>query len=198
MRALMLAVGWAWLLASLPTVPASWHQAILAVSLLIFPSARVSRSVQWVLFIVAIPLAFGISSQPAMAMFFLVTGVVVFATTPGRPSWVWVPVLSCMAMGSVVGGLWSAARLDPDDFDPRTGLLIYQLVLIAVSLGFAVASRNVSVSRLTDIHLGKAELSGIHGLRAVLAETLSDPSLQIRLGRRSWQAQTLRVSAHSR
>jgi signal transduction histidine kinase len=183
MRALMLAVGWTWLLASLPTVPASWHQAILAVSLLIFPSARVSRPVQWVLIIVAIPLAFGISSQPATAMFFLVAGVVVLATTPGRPTWVWFPVLSCLAMGSVIGGLWSAARLDPDDFDPRTGLLIYQLVLIAISIGYAVASRNASGPRLTDILLGEAELSGIEGLRAVLAETLHDPSLQIHL----WQ-----------
>lgn len=183
MRALVVAVGWFWLLASLPTVPASLHQVLLALSLLVFPSGRIERQIQWVFVALAVPFALGFSSQPAMALFYLVVGAVVLATTSGRPSWVWFSVISCLAMALMVGGLWFAARLDPDDFDPRTGLLIYQLVLIAVSIGYAVASRTAARlrSRFTDTLLGEGKLTGINGLRTVLVETLNDPSLQIHL-----------------
>jgi signal transduction histidine kinase len=192
MRALMVAVGWSWLLSSLPTVPASLHQALLAVSLLVFPSGRISKPVHWIFIMLAVPLALGFSSQPAMALYFLAASIVVVATTPGRPPWVWFPVVSCLALALVVGGLWFAARLDPGDFDPRTGLLIYQLVLIAISIGYAVASRTASklASRFTDVLLGEGEATGIDGLRAVLAATLHDPSLQIHL----WQE---KVSAYA-
>ena len=180
MRALIVAVGWSWLLTSLPTVPASLHQAFLALSL-VFSSGRVSKPVHWVFIVLAVPFVLGFSSQPAVALLFLVAGAVVLATTPGWPSWVWFSVVTCLAMALVLGGLWSAARLDPDDFDPRTGLLIYQLVMIAIAIGYAVASRTVAnlPSRFTDTLLGEGDPTGIDGLRAVLAETLHDPSLQI-------------------
>ena len=182
MRALIVAVGWSWLLASLPAVSSTWHQALLAVSLLMFPSGRVSRPVQWVGVGLAVPIALGFTSQLGTAFYFIAVGIVVLATTLGQPSWIWYPVVSCLGMTLVLGGLWSAARLDPHGFDPRTGLLIYQLVLIAISIGYAVTSR-VAVhlpDRLTDTFLGERESTGIDGLRAVLAETLHDSSLQIR------------------
>jgi hypothetical protein len=181
MRALMVAVGWSWLLTSLPTVPASLHQALLAVALLVSSSGRVSKPVHWVFIVLAVPFVLGFSSQPAVALLFLTAGAVVLATTPGRAPWVWFSVVSSFVMALVIGGLWSAARTVPDDFDPRTGLLIYQLVLTAMAIGFAVASRTVAElpSRFTDTLLGEGDPTGIDGLRAVLAETLHDPSLQI-------------------
>lgn len=183
MRALMVTVGWAWLLASVPAVPGLWHQTILAISLLLFPSGRSSKPMQWALIAMAVPFAVGFSSQPLMALYFFAVGSTVIATRDVLPSLVWFPGLSSLAISLVLAGLWLTARFDPNDFNPRTGLLVYQLVLIAVAIGYAFASRAAArlASQFTDTLLGEGEPTGIDAFRAVLAGTLHDETLQIQL-----------------
>jgi len=180
-RALVAAVGFAWLVASFLPAAVLLHQAVLVVALLAFPSGRLRGAARWLLALAAVPVGALLVPQPGVAALF--AGVAVSALPRVRvdPVAGMFPFWAGTAMAAVVGLTWSVSRLAPEAFDPAIALLGYGFVLLAVAAGFCVSARAVVAdrARLADRLIGDEQSAGLAQLSGVLAETLRDPGLRV-------------------
>jgi hypothetical protein len=73
------------------------------------------------------------------------------------------------------------ARFRPQQFRPSEALLAYEVVLVLIAVGFALAVRAVASRRaaLEDQLVADAGPTGVLGLELVLRDVLHDPDLRI-------------------
>ena len=89
------------------------------------------------------------------------------------------PAGAAFAVAAVLGFAWWSAHRG-DVFSPQR---VYEIALLAVAVGFPIATRVViwSRARLADRVLGDSRLAGLPGLQLVLSGVLGDPGLRIEL-----------------
>jgi signal transduction histidine kinase len=176
-RAVVAAVGVAWLLGSVVAQTLSLHQAALVVALLAFPTGLIRGRIGRLVAVLAGLVALGIVPQPGVALLFaLVAGYA--AARP--PSARWYPVTAAGAMTVTLGVSWSLSRVQ-ESFDPTLALLDYQVVLGLIAVTFPVAywSALRARRRLADAVLVSRPLTGLDGFAEVLGAALGDPSLRV-------------------
>ena len=181
MRLLIAAVGSLWLVGSWLSGTVLWHQALLAVALTVFPRGKPSGKVRWLLVGLAVPVGLGLIPQVGVAVLFAtvaITAIVMPHAQRGRPRYA---VVSAAALAAVLAGSWAYSRIDPAGFDPLVALLLYEIVLVAIAIGFPLAIQPLIASRamLTDLVLSDDGLAGLEGLASVLGEALQDPALRV-------------------
>jgi signal transduction histidine kinase len=181
MRALVAAVGVAWLLASFLPATVIVHQAVLAVALVAFPTGLIRGPGRWVLVALAVPVGLALVPQPTVAALFAVIALTAALRLRGDPVAGAFPTVAATAVATVLGGSWAISRLASDVFNAGVALLAYELVLLTVATGFVVAARAVVAdrTRLADRLLGDAGATGTAALTGLLAATLRDPSLRV-------------------
>jgi signal transduction histidine kinase len=179
-RLLFVGVGVSWLLGSLPPARGV-HHGILAVALLAFPTGRLRGTISWTIVVAAAFAALGWLSQLELAALFAAVGVRASVQrhrlhVAGR----YVP-LAAGALAGLFGVAGSIARWWPHAYSARVTLIVYELVLLLVALGFPAAAWRVIRARTTAVHrpLLATELQGIEGLAEVLGRVLGDPELRI-------------------
>jgi hypothetical protein len=179
-RALVAAVGPAWLAGSLYPGARALHQAVLAVALLAFPAGRARGVASWLLLALA-GLA-GLQLLPQLGVAGLFAAVALLALAgPGSAAARWYPVAAAAAVAAALGVTWGSARLLAAGFDPTLALLGYELVLLAVAVAFPAAAAAVARARaeLAGQLLSDGQLAGLDGLAAVLGDALGDPGLRL-------------------
>jgi signal transduction histidine kinase len=176
-RAMVAAVGVAWLLGSVVAQALSLHQAALVVALVAFPTGRIRGRIAWLVTALAGLIALGIVPQPGVALLFALVAVYA-AMRP--PSARWYPVTAAGAMAVTLGVSWSLSRIQ-ESFDPALALLDYQVVLGLIAVTFPVAywSALRARRRLADAVLVSRPLTGLDGFAVVLGEALGDPTLRV-------------------
>jgi len=176
-RAMVAAVGAAWLLGSLFAQTLSLHQAALVVALVAFPTGLIHGRIAWLVVALAGLVALGIVPQPGVALLFALVAVYA-AMRP--PSARWYPVTAAGVVAVTLGVSWSVSQLK-ESFDPALSLLDYQVVLGLVGVTFPVAywSALRARRRLADAVLVSRPLTGLDGFAVVLGEALGDPTLRI-------------------
>jgi signal transduction histidine kinase len=179
-RLLMAVVGVAWLTASFLPAARSLHQAVLVVSLVAFPTGRVRGLSRWLLACLAVPVAFGLLPQVGVAAVFALVALLV-VVEGRRDTATGYPTVAAIAIAAVLGASWSVSRLRAEAFDPTVALVGYELVLLAVAVGFPVAAQAVirSRARLADRLLAGERLAGLEGFAVVLGRVLSDASVEV-------------------
>ncbi len=180
-RALVAAVGTTWLAASLLPVTVLLHQGLLLVLLVTFPDRWPDGRVRWVLVASAVPVALLAVPQPGVAVLFAAAAAAALPGLRTDPAGHLLPVVGGAAVAAVLGGAWSISRLTPVAFDPSAALRAYELVLLGIAAGFALASRMVVASRagLADRVLREDRPVDLDGLAEDLAGVLGDPGLRI-------------------
>ncbi|MFD8303046.1 sensor histidine kinase [Streptomyces sp. NPDC059690] len=183
-RVLVAAVGAVWLAGSVLGTAGTWHQAVLAVALICFPTGRVRGAVKATLVVLAVPVAFGIAGQPGAAGLFAGIAVAVRADrragkpARGYPLAAAGVVAASLAAAFVVSRRWSA------QFEPHTALFGYEVVLMLVAIVFPLAARSAARARLqlAEQVLADIRWAGVEGLSAALGEVLGDPELRVHRG----------------
>jgi signal transduction histidine kinase len=180
-RALMAAVGPAWLAGSFLVGARSLHQAVLVVALVGFPAGRVRGVTSWVLVGLAGLAALGLLSQLGVAVLFAGIAAVVLARWRADPAAAWYPTAAATAVAVVLAWVWWIEHLRAGTFDATVILLGYELVLLLVAAGFPLAAAAVlrGRARLADPLLSERQVAGLDGLAVVLGDVLSDRDLRI-------------------
>jgi signal transduction histidine kinase len=180
-RALMAAVGPAWLAGSFLLGARSLHQAVLVVGLVAFPAGRVRGIASWVLVGLAGVAALGLLSQLGVAALFAGVAAAVLARRRTDPGAAWYPAAAAAAVAAVLAASWSATHLWGGRFDPTLALLGYELVLLLVAVAFPLGARAVTRARqrLADQLLSDQRLAGLDGLAVVLGNALGDRDLRV-------------------
>ena len=181
MRPIIAAIGGLWLLGSWLPGTGLWHQALLAVALTVFPRGRPSSKVRWLLVGWAVPVGLGLIPQLGVAVLFAAIAITALASPQVHRGGSVYAVMSATGLALFLAGSWAYSRIDPAAFEPVVALLLYEILLLAVAIGFPLAIRFWIASRakLTDLVLSDDGLAGLDGLASVLAGTLQDPSLRV-------------------
>jgi signal transduction histidine kinase len=180
-RALMAAVGPAWLAGSFLVGARSLHQAVLVVALVAFPAGRVHGLRSWVLVGLAGLAALGLVPQLGVAALFAGIAAAVLARWRTGPAAAWYPVAAAAAIAAVLAWVWWIAHRRTGTFDATVVLLSYELVLLLVACCFPLAAAAVlqKRARLADPLLSEGQLVGLDGLAVVLGDVLGDPDLRV-------------------
>ncbi len=139
-RGWMVAVGVAWPLGVLPAAR-SLHSALLLVALVAFPAGRVRRPWQFAVGILAIMVGLQALDQLGTAASFACCTV--GCAVAWRRHQVSTPYAALSAMGifGVLSAAWFLARYRPEQFRPSQALLAYEIVLVLIAVGYAIAAR---------------------------------------------------------
>jgi signal transduction histidine kinase len=177
-RALIGAVGAAWLLGSIVEGASIAHQGVLVVALLAFPAGRIRGVLDWAIVVAATLVALGYVPQFGVVALFAVTAVVAIA---GDPVTGWYPAVAAGLIAMVLAWVWSTGEFTWRSWSPTDGLVAYETVLLLVAVGFVVATRLGAIhrDRLADRLLTDERLEGLDGLARVLRQTLDDPDLRL-------------------
>jgi signal transduction histidine kinase len=180
-RALMAAVGPAWLAGSFLSEARPLHQAVLVVALVAFPAGRVRGIASWVLVGLAGLAALGLLPQLGVAALFACTTAVVLARWRADPAAAWYPAAAAAAVAAVLAWVWWIEHLRAGTFDATVILLGYELVLLLVAAGLPLAAAAVlrGRARLADPLLSEGQVAGLDGLAAVLGDALGDRDLRV-------------------
>jgi hypothetical protein len=124
--------------------------------------------------------------QPVVAALFAAAAMASLPELRADPVGRIFPVVAGLSLATVLGAGWAVSRLAPFSFDPALALRAYELVLLALAVGFVVASRALVIDRagLADRLLREDRPVDFGGLAALLAEVLDDPQLRITPWRR--------------
>ena len=180
-RALIAAVGPAWLAGSFLVGARSLHQAVLVVALVAFPAGRVRGIVSWVLVGLAGLAALGLLPQLGVAALFAGIAAAMLARWRADPAAAWYPVAAAAAIAAVLAWVWWIAHRRTGTFDATVILLSYELVLLLVACSFPLGAAAVlqKRARLADPLLSEGQLAGLDGLAVVLGDVLGDPDLRV-------------------
>jgi signal transduction histidine kinase len=182
-RLLVGAVGASWAAASLVPVPAL-HRGALLLALLAFPWGRLLSGGQRVVALAAVPVAAGVLAAPAVVGVFLAVAVVCLPTGSPRDGARWFATSAALLMAGALSVSWALARWRPDAFDPATALLAYQICLVFVAVGHAVAARRLATARPRRVvdalaQMASATRTRIDALTVALADAVGDPDLRL-------------------
>ena len=181
MRALVAGVGVSWLVGSLVPETRLVHQGLLAIGLIVFPGTWPAGVFPRLLAVAAVPVGLGLVPQLGAAALFAGVAATALVTGSERTSpAAWYATSSALGVAAVLAWWSTSARADPDAFDPAVGLLVYEVTLTAIAVGFPVAARAVIAARarMTDLVLGDGS-SGLGGLATVMGDVLGDPELRV-------------------
>ena len=180
-RALMAAVGPAWLAGSFLVGVRSLHQGVLVVALVAFPAGRVRGVASWVLVGLAGLAVLGLVPQLGVAALFAGIAAVVLARWRADPAVAWYPTASATAVAAVLAWVWWIEHLRAGTFDATVILLGYELVLLLVAASFPLAAATVlrERARLADPLLSEGQVAGLDGLAVVLGDALGDRDLRV-------------------
>ena len=181
MRALVAGVGVSWLVGSLVPEARLAHQGLLAIGLIVFPGTWPAGVLPRFLAVAAVPVGLGMVSQLGAAALFAGIAATAVVTRSERTSpAAWYATSSALGVAAVLAWWSISAQIDPDAFDPAVGLLMYEVTLTAIAVGFAFAARAVIAARarMTDLVLGDGS-SGLGGLATVMSGVLGDPELRV-------------------
>ncbi len=183
-RFLVGAIGLAWLAGSLSASALSLHQGALAVALLAFPGGKIRGALRLPLVVGAVLVAFELVPQLGVAALFGAIAAVSLAGADRSLIAKAYPAGAAFAVAAALGFAWWSAHRG-DAFSPQR---VYEITLIAIAVGFPIATRVVirSRARLADRVLGDSRLVGVPGLQLVLSGVVGDPGLRIDL----WDEQT--------
>ena len=179
-RTLAALVGVAWLAAPFMARVTLAYLGVLGIALVAFPSGRPRGLAGWVVAGVAATAGLLPAGKPELAVLFAAVALEALGRRRmSPPSWIY-PMTAGFAMAAYFGLSW-AVEAQPEEFDPALWVAALAVVLIAIAVGFVVASRGVVRARaaLTDVVLGDARLVGLGGLELVLREVLDDPRLRV-------------------
>ena len=154
------------------------HQGVLLLVLLVAVTGRL-RGWEWLLAIVAVPVALGMFVQPAVGVMFLALGARALWLRRS-PTTVGVGSAGALVGGSLVVSWW-VSRVDPAAFDPYTAVLVYEGALVAAA-GALVLGTRAEVARgreLVDRLVAGAGSTGLVGVGEVLMDVLRAPGLRI-------------------
>jgi hypothetical protein len=140
-RALIGAAGAAWLATSSVPAVVLVHQAVLLVLVLGCPRGLPRGRVSWALTAAAVPVALLLVPQPVVAALFAAAAMAALPELRADPVGRIFPVVAGLSLATVLGAGWAVSRLAPFSFDPALALRAYELVLLALAVGFVVASR---------------------------------------------------------
>jgi signal transduction histidine kinase len=159
------------------SVAQPWHEAALVVALAAFPAGRVEGWTRWALLAMAAIVACGLVSQVVVAAVFAAVAVSAGVRWPSASALF--PTFAGAALAAVLGLEWLVAH--QGTLDPTLALVAYEVLLLAVAVGFPIASRAVSFARtsLADQLLSEPRVPALVGLAAILGHALGDASLQI-------------------
>ena len=180
-RALLAAVGPAWLAGSFLVGTRSLHQGVLVVALVAFPAGRVRGVVSWVLVGLAGLVALGLVGQLAVAALFAGVAAAVVARGRADPAAAWYPAAAATAVAADLAWVWWVEHLRAGTFDATVILLGYELVLLLVAAGFplGVAAVLRERARLADPLLSEGQPAGLDGLATLLGGALGDRDLRV-------------------
>jgi hypothetical protein len=161
-RALVAAVGPAWLAGSFLVGARSLHQAALVVALVAFPAGRVRGIASWVLVALAGLAALGLLPQLGVAALFAGIAAAVLARWRTDSAAAWYPTAAATAVAAVLAWVWWVAHLRSGTFDATVILLGYELVLLLVAGCFPLGAAAVlrERARLADPLLSEGQLAG--------------------------------------
>lgn len=186
-RFLFGAVGVAWLGATIEPALGGLHQALLLCALVStgLPARRFRLPGLAFAAVTGLPVAAGLVTEPVVGLGFLSVGVLLGAS--GRPlrRRSQASLVAAALVGACLIARWWLSRAYPDWTDPRTTLLVYEVVLILTAVVVPAAER-LGSGRATPLRerlLAEAGRGGIDGLTSVLAQTLGDPALRVVLPR---------------
>jgi signal transduction histidine kinase len=179
-RLLAAAVGLTWLLPSFVPATMVLHQGLLLITLVAFTSGTTRRPT----FVVLVPaclVALAALPRPAVAGVFGLASLWAGTRTPRTPR-AGAACLAAATLAVTVAGLFAFSR-NSTNFEPHLGLVVYELVLLAVAAVLVASTyvRETRTAALADLLLSDTRASGLPGLRAVLADLLRDPDLRIEL-----------------
>jgi signal transduction histidine kinase len=180
-RVLLLGVGITWFVGSIAPSAGSVHQAVLAVALVAFPSGRIRGAAPFVLAAAAVPVAFGVMSQLAVALLYAVVAGGALVTGPSQGGVRTYPAVAAAGVAAAMAVSWLANRFDLGAFDPTLALVLYELVLVLVAAAFPPAARAVirARGRLADEVVSDMTVEGLEGITIALRSALGDPSLRV-------------------
>lgn len=179
-RGWMVAVGLAWPIGVLPAAR-SLHSALLLVALAAFPTGRLRRPWQFAVAILAIMVGLQFFDQLAIPASFAVCALGCALAWQKRRISTPYAALSAVGVSGVISTAWFMARFRPQQFRPSEALLAYEVVLVLIAVGFALAVRAAASRRaaLEDQLVADAGPTGVLGLELVLRDVLHDPDLRI-------------------
>ncbi len=159
----------------------SLHSALLLVALAAFPTGRLRRPWQFVVAILAIMVGLQLFDQLAIAASFAVCALGCALAWQKRRISTPYAALSAVGVSGVISTAWFMARFRPEQFRPSEALLAYEVVLVLIAVGFALAVRAAASRRaaLEDQLVADAGPTGVLGLELVLRDVLHDPDLRI-------------------
>ena len=178
-RLMVGAVGLAWTAGSVFASARSLHQGVLVIALLAFPKGRVLGVPRRLLGVAAVVVAFEVVPQLGVAALFAAVSVVALVSKARARPAPGFPAAAAAAVGvALVFAGWAVRHSTV-----VSPLVLYEATLIAVAIGFPLATLAAARSRarLADRVLGDERFSGLPGLRLVLAEALDDPHLRVDL-----------------
>lgn len=179
-RVLVVAVGMTWLAGSVWSSLGSLHQAVVAVALLGFPSARIRGPIQGLLTVAAVVVGLGVVPQLGVAaLFAVIAGWTAIAAGSHRRGSAF-PAVSAAGIAGALAMSWTATRFNLGAFDPRLALVVYEVVLLLIAGAFPLAIRSVArARRLADDVVADLRLEGLEGVAVALRGALGDPSLSV-------------------
>ena len=179
-RGWIVAVGLAWPLGVLPAAR-SFHSALLLVALAAFPTGRLRRPWQFAVAILAIMVGLQFFDQLAIPASFAVCALGCALAWQKRRISTPYAALSAVGVSGVISTAWFMSRFRPQQFRPSEALLAYEVVLVLIAVGFALAVRAAASRRaaLEDQLVADAGPTGVPGLELVLRDVLHDPDLRI-------------------
>jgi signal transduction histidine kinase len=182
-RGLFVAVGAAWLFGSFVPDARLWHQSVLAVALVTFPTGRPRSFGQRLVVAIAVVVLVLELTNPviaAAATFGVVAAVAAFDQRADRVARGFTTVAAAL-VGAVLYGTWHVARSAEASYDPAVALSVYEasLLVVATMAMFAARAELARRTRLVDRFLSKGRLVGLEGLEAVLGDALGDPTVRV-------------------
>jgi signal transduction histidine kinase len=176
-RGLIALVGIAWLAGSMVPLARPLHQVVLIIALLAFPRGRVEGWAAGVLVAIAALVALGLVTQIGVAAVFAAAAVT--AAVRCRSNATLFPALAGAALAAGIVLDWLVTHQEVPD--PTLGLVVYEVALLGVAVGFPLATRAVIRARIAmaDQLLAEPMVPALDGLAAVLADAIGDATLQI-------------------
>ncbi|HEX5014355.1 MAG TPA: ATP-binding protein [Candidatus Limnocylindrales bacterium] len=178
-RVLFGLVGICWLAGPWLAAP-TLHVGVLAIALVTYPAPRRASLPAWAIGGAGIAAAAMQAPRPLMAVLFAAVGVVAVIDGRRRGHVARYPVLAAAGFAATVATAWIVER-DPSRYDPAAWSAVYEVALILIGIGYAVATRAGAraAAHIADVVLGDERASGFAGLEAVLREVLGDPTARV-------------------
>ena len=173
-------VGVTWLIGSLTPAAELFHQGVLVVALVTFPSGRPRGPVRWACVALAVPVAFHLVPRQWVPALFVAVAVVSLLSWRRGPVAAMYPAWAALAIAVALECSWLSDE-GMIDVDRSTITGAYELAMASVAIGYVVTTR-VLAARRAHVHdwvLGDDRLAGLDGLAVVLRELLRDPDLTI-------------------